>query len=48
MACRPEAITVPDISDMFNDQLDLFRLDSAFDMHLGAANFEAHPPSPRT
>lgn len=35
---------MPDISDMFNEHLDLFRLDSAMDMHLGTVNFEARPP----
>ena len=39
---------MPDISDMYDDHLDLFRLDSAFDMQLGAANFEARPAAPRS
>ena len=47
MPLRPEAITVPDASDMFGDPLDLFRMDGAFDTQSSGLGIEARLPTPQ-
>lgn len=46
MPLRPEAITVPDVNDLYGDHLDLFRMDSGFDTQPGGHGFEARLPEP--